>query len=197
MKVIIGVCGLIGSGKDEVANALVEHRGFTRIAFGDALKEEIIKNLHRTMSAYVNKVYGLLYADDKINDLLYKNKDEFSRCLLQEYGTEIRRGDDPNYWVRKFVDRAIKHDKVVVPDVRFDTEYECILSAPVDKAYIIKVHRPLLKAAQRSDHVSEHLAMRKDIPWSAHFINDETIDSLKIKVLDWYDSMVLGMEPAL
>lgn len=36
--VLIGICGDIGSGKDTVANHLVDHRGFKRVGLADKLK---------------------------------------------------------------------------------------------------------------------------------------------------------------
>ena len=38
---IIGICGLIGSGKGTVADFLVEHQGFTKISFADKLKDGV------------------------------------------------------------------------------------------------------------------------------------------------------------
>ena len=38
-KIILGMKGQAGSGKDTVANYLVKKHGFTRIAFADPLKE--------------------------------------------------------------------------------------------------------------------------------------------------------------
>jgi hypothetical protein len=36
---IIGICGLIGSGKGTVADHLVEEYGFQKVSFADALKD--------------------------------------------------------------------------------------------------------------------------------------------------------------
>ena len=38
---IIGICGLIGSGKGTVADILVDHFGYTKISFADKLKDGV------------------------------------------------------------------------------------------------------------------------------------------------------------
>ena len=38
---IIGICGLIGSGKGTVADILVEQHNFTKISFADKLKDGV------------------------------------------------------------------------------------------------------------------------------------------------------------
>ena len=38
---IIGICGLIGSGKGTAADILVEQHGFTKISFADKLKDGV------------------------------------------------------------------------------------------------------------------------------------------------------------
>jgi len=38
---IIGICGLIGSGKGTVADILVEEHGYQKLSFADALKDGV------------------------------------------------------------------------------------------------------------------------------------------------------------
>ena len=38
---LIGICGLIGSGKGTVADTLVNDHGFTKISFADKLKDSV------------------------------------------------------------------------------------------------------------------------------------------------------------
>jgi dephospho-CoA kinase len=40
---IIGISGYARSGKDTVANYLVEHHEFTRMAFADAMREALLR----------------------------------------------------------------------------------------------------------------------------------------------------------
>ena len=36
---IVGICGLIGSGKDTVAKRLIENHGFQKVSFAETLKD--------------------------------------------------------------------------------------------------------------------------------------------------------------
>ena len=40
-SVIIGVCGLIGSGKDTIADYLISEHNFQKISFADKLKASV------------------------------------------------------------------------------------------------------------------------------------------------------------
>jgi hypothetical protein len=115
MKKLIGICGLKKSGKDTVASilsrALLPQRT-VRIGFADALKEEVARSLGVTPD-YINS-----------------NKDNF-RLILQGWGTDFRRklhGED--YWIQKWLSKVAKWpddvDNILVPDVRFQNEYDVI-----------------------------------------------------------------------
>lgn len=110
---LIGLSGKKLSGKDTVANMIIAsfpEGEAVRIGFADCLKEEISIR------------FGV--SIEEIN----KNKDRW-RMLMQWYGTEYRRWDDPDYWVKKLyakildLKRADKKIKlVIVADVRFKNE---------------------------------------------------------------------------
>ena len=56
-------------------------------------------------------------------DDLFSIKPPVMRALMQEYGTEVRRGDDTNYWVEKWkiaIGDGTKN--IVTDDVRFYNE---------------------------------------------------------------------------
>ena len=38
---IIGICGLIGSGKDTIADILVQEKNFEKLSFADKLKDGV------------------------------------------------------------------------------------------------------------------------------------------------------------
>ena len=38
---LIGICGLIGSGKDTVAQNLIDNHNFVKISFADKLKDAV------------------------------------------------------------------------------------------------------------------------------------------------------------
>ena len=89
---IIGICGLIGSGKGTVADILVE-QGFTKVSFADKLKDGVAT------------IFGwdraLLEGDTDESREWREQTDEFwteetgrtitPRIVLQEFGTECMR----------------------------------------------------------------------------------------------------------
>jgi len=132
---VIGITGLIGSGKGTVSDFLIED-GFVKIAFADALKDAVAK------------IFGwpreLLEGDTEESRTWREQPDNWwaerlqrpyfsPRVALQLMGTEASRNVfHADIWVsvleRKIsnlqADGAVRG--VVVPDVRFVNEIECI-----------------------------------------------------------------------
>ena len=112
-RLIIGLAGRKQSGKDTVCKLLGEmfpHLGVRRIAFADALKEEV------AVACGVSR--------QEIDE----QKDRY-RMILQWWGTEFRRHDDEDYWVRQAHKRMLVHgdaDLLVITDARFPNELEFV-----------------------------------------------------------------------
>jgi hypothetical protein len=140
---IIGITGALQAGKDTVAAYLVEKHGFVRLGFADELKLEVKKRLRRTVLAifhqssaawhqYVGWLQktGTLHSEEvQLDWCLWVGKPPGIRELLQEYGTQVRRADDPDYWVkawRKTYLRYLRDEarNVVAPDTRFPNEVD-------------------------------------------------------------------------
>ena len=105
---VIGITGKKGHGKDTLCNALQQIAGdkVDRVAFGDALKREVAELLGITV--------------DDIN----ADKPRF-RLMLQFYGTEWRRHQDPEYWIKRLRETIAGLPAfciAVVTDVRFANE---------------------------------------------------------------------------
>lgn len=98
------LCGKMGTGKTFVGQVLAEDYNFVQINFADAVKEEV--------AAHLGISLGELNA----------RKAEY-RPLLQRWGTEYRRAEDPNYWVKEWARRrALIDGPVVATDCRFPNE---------------------------------------------------------------------------
>ena len=122
---IIGIAGAMRAGKDTVAQRLVEHWGYTRLGFADLLKEEVSLKFTSTLLAIADATLLDLPDDDlEAVQRLLTEKPPIIRALLQEYGTEVRRADDPDYWLDQWDARwvAMRRPRVVIPDVRFENE---------------------------------------------------------------------------
>ena len=130
---IIGICGLIGSGKGTVADMLVEEYGYTKISFADKLKDGVAE------------VFGwdrqMLEGDTDESRAWREQKDDFwsqetgriisPRLVLQEFGTDcMRNGFDDGIWVSLVKKTIVQNPGVnfVIPDVRFENEANMIKS---------------------------------------------------------------------
>ena len=176
---LIGLSGHMRSGKSEVASYLQRTHQFVPINFADALKREVARTLPTTLLAYVRTVYGHLdpeAATAKAQDLLYVNRDAVTRCLLQEWGTQLRRADDPQYWVRKwqtaFLDSGAQH--IVAADVRFPNEARCV-SACGGQLWLVR--RP---GAGGNGHESEDFC-DTFTGWNAVLDNTGTLEELYVQ----------------
>jgi hypothetical protein len=147
---IIGVSGYAQSGKDTVANYLVENYGFVKISFADPIREALYK---LDPKIRVDEMVGasLANAVDHMGWEEVKKLSSDARELLQRMGTEVGRemfGKD--FWVNQAMLKAREHDKVVFADVRFPNEVEAILGASGD---VWRVYKKDVTPVNR--HVSE------------------------------------------
>lgn len=185
---LIGVAGVIGAGKDVIANHLIDRWGFQRLGFSFALKQEVGQRLRRTLLAYwrltESDIPPAPEAEQGIIDLLLQTKPPVVRELLQEYGTEVRRADDADYWVHKWCSLAAKDwtRRLVVPDVRFDNEAKIIQRWGV----LVKVVRPTTASPAQTTHASETgVALWPDSAFDAVFMNEKSIADLEARVDDF------------
>ena len=115
---IIGFTGLKGSGKTTASLHIQKEYGFKNNNFKDALVAEMLDRMPKVLLELKT-----LY-DMNINEL-FSQKPPIMRALMHNYGTELRRGDDPDYWVRRWAENL--HDSnYVVDDVRFLNEAHAI-----------------------------------------------------------------------
>lgn len=117
---LIGLAGSAGVGKDTVADYLVEQYGFVKFSFSDALYREVseafgvsIEELqdrnnkekpHPRLTTYHCsniEFCGLMEAASKEAGRVVYNKWFSPRWVLQHWGTEYRRAQDPDYWTKR------------------------------------------------------------------------------------------------
>jgi hypothetical protein len=133
MSQIIGIVGFIGSGKDTVADYLVNFHGYKRESFANSLKDA------------VSQVFGwdreLLEGRTKESRDWRETRDEWwskrlkrditPRWVLQYWGTEVvRKGFHDDMWVASLEHRLLntKND-IVITDCRFPNEIKAIRNA--------------------------------------------------------------------
>jgi len=167
MTPTIGLVGFKQVGKSTAAKYLEEKYGFVRLNFKDALVAELKQNFPDVLNKllwneYIIDEEGYDRQCYEIEDL-FKYKPPLMRALMQNYGTEVRRGDDVNYWTTQWrLKRAelYRQDKsVVVDDVRFRNEAEAVI---LTNGIIIRLTRPDLTTGGEHQSELEHLAIRED-----------------------------------
>lgn len=174
---IIGIAGKKGSGKDTVANHLVENHGFVKFAFADALKKVALKSIHTIWPDQLGHItlddmYSMSAKEIIYDDVLY-NREPFSiRKFLQHFGTSIIRDNlGENVWVDvilKKIQHIIKHNpqaNICISDCRFDNEVNALRAFSKHTnilIYIIRVERNLVDNTETCKHVSENQAFDVD-----------------------------------
>lgn len=114
---IVGITGLAGSGKDTVADFLVERYGYTKMSMAGPLKAGMAA---MGFPEPINR-------DDK--EKLLPGFPFTWREAAQKLGTDWGRALDPDIWVKAMAMRCRRaDDRIVISDVRFDNEAEMIRS---------------------------------------------------------------------
>ena len=131
---IIGITGLIGSGKDTAADYLCTFHGFKRMSFAGTLKDAV--------SAVFGWDRDLLEGSTKVSREWREQVDEWwanrlniphltPRWVLQQWGTEVcRNGFHNDIWVASVENKLRKtEDNIVITDCRFANEVIAINNA--------------------------------------------------------------------
>lgn len=131
---IVGICGLIGSGKGTVADLLVGRHGFTKVSFADSLKD--------CVAAVFGWPRAMLEGDTDDSRAWREQVDQWwadrlgmpnltPRWALQYWGTEVcRKGFHNDLWVAS-IENRLRTDplkRYVIPDTRFPNEIDAIRS---------------------------------------------------------------------
>jgi len=151
MQQIIGLVGLKQVGKSTVASHLEEKHGFVRHNFKDALVEEIKQNFPDLLKL-LSELYELTI------DELFEVKPPLMRALMQNYGTEVRRGDDPQYWIKRWEEK-LGDSNTVVDDVRFKNEADAVKSK---YGTVVRLTRPDIIPGDGHDSETEGLSIEDD-----------------------------------
>jgi hypothetical protein len=187
---IIALSGYATSGKDSVADILVEDYGFVKYAWADSL---------RAAAAALNPIvdYGTNGEFIRYNDVVAQYgyneaKAMFPevRNVLQRIGTEVGRniiGD--NVWVdatfKQIADERSLTDNIVISDTRFPNEAYAVQARSESKNYVGRVNRPGVGPV--TDHPSE--TSLDDFDFDFVIDNDGTLDDLRDQVGELYKSL--------
>ena len=194
---IIGFMGKAGSGKDTCADFLIKEYNFKRYAFGDPVKETV-----GAMFGFSNEqLYGSLKntIDPKWNisprQAFQIIGTDFAQYIIHEKIPSINaRVPKRHLWVKRFQYWYEQHKeihnsrgesgiiKIVISDVRFKHEIECIKELG---GYIIKIERPNIETL---NHSSEYEQDTID----SNYINNTIINEGTVEELNKKLTIVIG-----
>jgi len=139
-RLIIAFTGKAGCGKNTAADYLCDEYGFEQVAFADALRDGLMvldpfiyptvrlseglkvfggwDNLKRPCPTdnrcqYCKKLLPVLNIHGEV------------RRLMQNFGTDVMRSFDPNFWINQVRERIVtspEQETWVITDCRFDNE---------------------------------------------------------------------------
>ena len=199
---IIGICGFIGSGKDTVADYLVNFHGFRRESYASSLKDA------------VSSVFGwdrILLEGRTLESREWREQVDnwwstrlniphlTPRWVMQNFATEICRNNfHEDIWVASLEYKLSNtSDNIIITDCRFLNEYNTIKKLG---GQIIRVKRgpepewyPHVKSALSGDSISKSLLLRNygvhESEWAWYGFdsdiiieNDDSIEELYKKV---------------
>jgi len=140
-KRIILLSGLPGSGKDFVADVLVE-KGYARLAFADALKTMTSKKYGIPLSQFNDRYQK----DTPLPDVRHTPRE------ILHYAASIFTQDDPLLFAKMVVDQikwAVFNENFVVSDLRYKKELTHIKrsfkSVQISAIWISRANAPAIK----------------------------------------------------
>jgi hypothetical protein len=159
VKMLLGLSGKAGSGKDTVADYLVEKHGFVKMAFASVLKDglKVLFNLtHEQLTV------------PELKETIDERWGWTPRQLMQWFGTDILREHVRQDFFIVHMKRLMKEHRnrdIVISDARFADECKSIWDAGGE---IIRIERPGYLGTLSGSHSSEQLR----IELNKHIINN-------------------------
>ena len=195
---LIGFGYKLGVGKTTCADFLKDH---TKLSFASGVKEETAEFLiHLGVQFRYENLYGtqkdkeeVFFVDiprwcymtpvklyTPVTEVISHPKPGYVsltfRKLLQLWGTEYRRRQDPDYWVKRLEAKLHGLERVVIDDVRFPNEVEMIQRLG---GKVIRIDRP---GPAESTHASE-IELDSFDGWDDVIVNDGTLRELEERVM--------------
>ena len=152
---LIGLVGLIGSGKDTVADFLLREHGFRRDSFAKSLKDAVSVIFGWNRDLLEGATQESRMWRERI-DPYWSNKLDRAvtpRYILQHWGTEVMRGHfHDSIWIDSFTARYTG-GKIVLSDTRFINEINTIRGL---KGKVVLVRRGPIPTQQEMQERSVH-----------------------------------------
>lgn len=211
MRTIIGIAGKKRAGKNTAAEVFTQLHGFKELSFAHPLKkacattfdisyehfhdqdkkerefstpvvinEEHISRLVRYLKRYLPGITEKQI--ENIRSVALGKAFSTPRKIVQFIGTEVvRQQIDSEFWCLALAEEMKAYDKVVIPDVRFPEERECIRA---HRGEILLIDRDFVEESTDT-HISEG-SLGHPAVYSKVFSNNSSIDELHLAIDEWY-----------
>jgi len=131
---IIGICGFIGSGKDTVADYLVNFHEFRRESFASTLKDAVSSVFGWDRTMLEGRTAQAREWREQIDPWWAERLDMPTltpRWVLQYWGTEVcRKAFHDDIWIASLENKLRNsRDNIVISDCRFPNEIESLKQA--------------------------------------------------------------------
>ena len=131
---IIGICGFIGSGKDTVADFLVNFHEFRRESFANTLKDSVAAVFGWDRTLLEGRTAEAREWREQVDPWWAERLDMPTltpRWVLQYWGTEVcRRSFHDDIWIASLENKLRNSkDNIVISDCRFPNEIQAIKKA--------------------------------------------------------------------
>lgn len=152
---IIGLSGYARSGKDTVADYLVDNYGFKRVAFADEIRKALL-----AINPFVPNAYFLKDVVEHEGWEVAKTIPHV-RVMMQNFGVFVRDEWGAQFWINqafRHMDKNCRDEQgelhhVVITDVRFKNEADSITGWTAKNGTVVRVNRPSVQAI--NNHISE------------------------------------------
>jgi len=168
---IIGICGFIGSGKDTVADYLVNFHEFRRESFANTLKDAVAAVFGWDRTLLEGRTKEAREWREQVDPWWAERlamPTLTPRWVLQYWGTEVcRRSFHDDIWIASLENKLrMSKDNVVISDCRFPNEIQSIRDAGgkivwVQRGNLPDWYQTALDANAGHNYAVQDLKMRK------------------------------------